>query len=95
MLVPTLMAWRRLIARSVRQRRGGRMSGFEFVLVLYAIIVGLGISSILADWGEQIRARHQRAHYPLQIALSVVVLLFGMYEYEHAFVRAAQLPPLS
>lgn len=54
------------------------MSGFEFVLVLYAIIVGLGISDILAGWGEQIRARHRNSAYPLQIALSFVLMVYGI-----------------
>jgi hypothetical protein len=54
------------------------MSGFEFVLVLYAIIIGLGISDILAGWGEQIRARHRMSAYPLQIVLSFLLLYFGI-----------------
>jgi hypothetical protein len=54
------------------------MSGFEFVLVLFAIIVGLGVSSILSGWGDQIRARHRVEVYPLQLALSAFVLLFSM-----------------
>ena len=54
------------------------MSGFEFVLVLFAIIVGLGISSILTGWSEQIRARHRMAPYPLQIALSALLMFFSL-----------------
>ena len=54
------------------------MSGFEFVLVLFAIIAGLGISDILSGWGEQIRARHRMSAYPLQIALSGVLICLGM-----------------
>jgi hypothetical protein len=54
------------------------MSGFEFVLVLYAIIIGLGISDILTGWGEQIRARHRMSAYPLQIVLSFLLLYFGI-----------------
>lgn len=54
------------------------MSGFEFVLVLYAIIVGLGISDILAGWGEQIRARHRMSAFPLQIALSFMLMAYGI-----------------
>ncbi|MGW8180061.1 MAG: hypothetical protein ACWGQW_15065, partial [bacterium] len=54
------------------------MSGFEFVLVLYAIISGLGISDILSGWGEQIRARHRISAYPLQIALSFLLMYFGI-----------------
>jgi hypothetical protein len=54
------------------------MSGFEFVLVLFAIIIGLGISSILTGWSEQIRARHRMDTYPLQIALSAFLLFFSL-----------------
>lgn len=54
------------------------MSGFEFVLVLYAIISGLGISDILSGWGEQIRARRRLSPYPLQIALSFLLMYFGI-----------------
>jgi hypothetical protein len=54
------------------------MSGFEFVLVLYAIIAGLGISDILAGWGEQIRARHRLSAYPLQLVLSFLLIYFGI-----------------
>jgi hypothetical protein len=54
------------------------MSGFEFVLVLYAIITGLGISDILAGWAEQIRSRHRVSVYPIQIALSFLLLYFGI-----------------
>ena len=54
------------------------MSGFEFVLVLYAIISGLGISDILSGWGEQVRARHRISPYPLQIALSFLLMYFGI-----------------
>ena len=53
------------------------MSGFEFVLVLYSIIVGLGISEILSGFGEQIRARHRMSVYPLQIALSFLLMFYG------------------
>jgi hypothetical protein len=54
------------------------MSGFEFVLVLYAIITGLGISDILAGWAEQIRSRHRVSVYPIQIVLSFLLLYFGI-----------------
>ena len=54
------------------------MSGFEFVLVLYAIISGLGISDILSGWGEQVRARHRMSAYPLQLALSFFLMYIGI-----------------
>ena len=54
------------------------MSGFEFVLVLYAIISGLGISDILSGWGEQVRARRHFSPYPLQMALSFLLMYYGI-----------------
>jgi hypothetical protein len=54
------------------------MSTFEFVLVSFAIIIGLGISEILAGWGEQIRARHRKDIYPLQLVSSALILLLSM-----------------
>jgi len=55
------------------------MSGFEFVLVLFSIIAGLGISDTLTGWGEQIQARHRMSVYPLQVALSGVLIYFSMF----------------
>jgi hypothetical protein len=54
------------------------VSGFEFVLVLYAIISGLGISDIVTGWGEQVRARHRMSAYPLQLVLSFLLMYFGI-----------------
>jgi hypothetical protein len=54
------------------------MSGFEFVLVLYAIIAGLGISDILTGWGEQVRVRHRMPAYPLQLAVSFLLMYFAI-----------------
>ena len=33
--------------------------------------------------------------HPVSLALCAVVAWFGLYLYEHAYVRAGQLPPLS
>jgi len=54
------------------------MSAFEFVLVSFAIILGFGISEILAGWGEQVRARHRLAPFALQIASSAFLLYFSL-----------------
>ena len=54
------------------------MSAFEFVLVSFAILLGLGISAILAGWGDQVRARHRLRFYPLQIASSAFILYFSL-----------------
>jgi hypothetical protein len=54
------------------------LSAFEFVLVAFAIVVGFGISEILGGWGEQIRARHNRTAYPLQIASSGLILYYSL-----------------
>ena len=50
------------------------MSGFEFVLVLYAVIAGLAISELVTGFADQISARHRMAFYPLQILLSIFLL---------------------
>lgn len=54
------------------------MSTFEFVLVSFAILLGFGISEILAGWGAQLRARRRLAPYPLQIASSAFILYFHL-----------------
>ncbi len=54
------------------------MSIFEFVLIPFAIIIGLGVSEILASWGQQIRTRHRRDLHVLQIASSAFILFFCM-----------------
>jgi len=54
------------------------MSAFEFVLVSFAIVIGFGISEILDGWGGQIRARHRRRPYPLQIASSAYILWLSL-----------------
>ena len=51
------------------------MSAFEFVLVAFSIIIGFGVSEILASWGQQIRARDRLAPFPLQIAATALVLI--------------------
>ena len=54
------------------------MSVFEFVLVSFAIVVGFGISEVLAGWGQQIRVRHRLAAMPLQIAASALILFLQL-----------------
>jgi hypothetical protein len=54
------------------------VSSFEFVLVLFSIIVGLGISVILSGWAQQLRARNRLTLYPLQVALSAAILFFSL-----------------
>jgi len=54
------------------------MSTFEFVLVSFAIIVGLGVSEVLAGWADQIRARHRLQGFPLQIVSSAFVLYMSL-----------------
>jgi hypothetical protein len=54
------------------------MSAFEFVLVALAIILGFGISEILAGWGGQLRVRHRLKPYPLQLASSAFILWLSL-----------------
>ena len=54
------------------------MSEFEFVLVSFAIIVGFGISEILAGWGQQIRARDRLRPFLLQVTSSAFILFFSL-----------------
>ena len=54
------------------------MSGFEFVIVLYAIITGMAISNLLSDWADQLRARHRFELFPLQLAFTSALLVFNM-----------------
>ena len=52
------------------------MPEFGFFLVVFALILGFGISAILAGWGEQLRLRHQIEPHPPQIASTGIILWF-------------------
>lgn len=54
------------------------MSPFEFVLIPYAIILGLAMTEVLAGWGKQIRHRNRFAHDWLQIMASGVILFLSL-----------------
>ena len=54
------------------------MSEFEFVIVVFAIILGLSISEILAGWADQIRARKRLHAYPLQLFSTGYILFFSL-----------------
>ena len=43
------------------------MDSFEFVQIPVAIVLGFGISEILAGWGHQLRHRHE---HPLFVRLA-------------------------
>jgi len=67
------------------------VSSFEFVLVSIAIILGFGISEVLAGWGRQLRHRHQVRPYPLQIVASAYVLFLSLrYLWVLWFLREAE-----
>ena len=51
------------------------MSEFEFVQVTFAIILGLGVTSILSSIAEQLNARHTHAVFGLQLFAQSVLLL--------------------
>lgn len=50
------------------------MSSFEFILISIAIVVGFGISEVLAGWGRQLRHRYEIRPYPLQVVASAYIL---------------------
>jgi hypothetical protein len=50
------------------------MSTFEFVLVAFSIIIGFGVSEILANWGQQIRARKRLPPFFLHITATALLL---------------------
>ena len=50
------------------------VSSFEFVLVALAIVIGFGISQILATWGELLRRRRDSPVFFLQILASSYIL---------------------
>jgi len=54
------------------------MSVFEFVLVSFAIIMGLGVSEVLAGWADQIRARQRLRPFFLQLGSSAFVLYLSL-----------------
>ena len=54
------------------------MSAFEFILVVFAIIVGLSMSEVLAGWADQLKARDRLRPYPLQIVSSAFVLYLSI-----------------
>ncbi len=54
------------------------MSEFDFFLIVFAIILGFGISAILAGWAEQLRLRHRIDPHPLQIAATGIILWFHL-----------------
>ena len=51
------------------------MSQFEFVQITFAIILGLGVTTILNGLGEQLRRRHTHQLFYLQVASSLLLLL--------------------
>ena len=53
------------------------MDSFEFVQIPVAIVLGFGISEILAGWGHQLRHRDEQAFSALQIVGSAYVLTWA------------------
>lgn len=55
------------------------MSEFEFVQITFAIILGLGVTSLLASIADQLKIRNSKPLFPLQLfAQSVLLLLIFM-----------------
>jgi hypothetical protein len=51
------------------------VSQFEFVTVLFSLVVAFGVSELLAGWGRSYRTRVQIRPFPLQIAATGLLLL--------------------
>ncbi len=54
------------------------MSSFEFAQIPMAIILGFGITEILASWGYQLRNRGRAPWSPLHFAASAWILLLSV-----------------
>ena len=60
------------------------MSQFEFVTLLFSLVVAFGVSELLAGWGRSYRNRLISRPYPLQLAatgLLLVALLQSLWGY--------------
>ena len=66
------------------------MTQFEFVQVTIAIILGLGITDIVRNLGEQVRLRERLAIYPVQVLASTLLLLVTLI-YLWFFWQAAEV----
>jgi hypothetical protein len=53
------------------------LDSFEFVQIPVAIVLGFGISEILAGWGHQLRHRHEQPFSGLQVVASAYVLMWA------------------
>ncbi len=65
------------------------MDSFEFVQIPVAIVLGFGISEILAGWGHQLRRRDEQAFSGLQIVASAYVLTWA---FRYLWVQWATRP---
>lgn len=54
------------------------MDSFEFVQIPVAIILGFGISEILAGWGHQLRHRQEHPFSPIQFVGSAYILMIAL-----------------
>jgi hypothetical protein len=72
------------------------MSEFEFVQVTVALILGLGLTDILRNLGEQIRRRNEVAIFPVQVVASclllLVILLYLWFFWDSSEVATWTLP---
>jgi hypothetical protein len=66
---------RRLWVYPLRGRSRRPLSQFEYVTVLFSLVVAFGVSELLAGWGRSYRNRTTNRPYPLQLAASGLLLL--------------------
>jgi hypothetical protein len=53
------------------------LDSFEFVQIAVAIVLGFGISEILAGWGQQLRHRETQPFSSLQLVASAFILMWA------------------
>jgi hypothetical protein len=67
------------------------LDSFEFVQIPVAIVLGFGISEILAGWGHQLRHREEQPFSGLQLLGSAYVL---MWAFRYLWVQWASQPEI-
>jgi len=65
------------------------LDSFEFVQIPVAIVLGFGISEILAGWGQQLRHRDRQPFSSLQLVASAFIL---MWAFRYLWIQWASRP---
>jgi hypothetical protein len=67
------------------------LDSFEFVQIPVAIVLGFGISEILAGWGQQLRHRDEQSYSSLQLVASAFILMWAL---RYLWVQWASRPEI-